>query len=655
MRLEDEPHAALAQDRLEPVRPKRVSRLQFSVRRPESHQTSSISPSDRSCATSVAAEYDRSLGPVEAHHAAARRPSAGRSVFDGVPAEQIGAALDQLSRRRFAAGSTVIAQGDTTNELYVVEEGVADVFVVDSGSVEHHVGSVRAGGTLGEMSLFTGQPAAGTVRAATDLGLLVVHASEFERIASAFPVIYRNLGAILSERLARTNRLAAREGLGQVVFLRDWGAPQLLVYALAASIAWHTRASTLLLVVAEDPEAAALASLLDVELDRGVIRRSGAHVLACSADDLDATVHDLRGSYDSILVHLREEAPGPAVDATLVHAAAKPESARDDRARFTLFPAELDGRAGEPVVGVPGFSEADLEALRDGLLPNSTPAGRSLGRVARALCGLSVGFAFGAGSVRGFAHWGVLRAFERIGLEADYVAGTSVGGSVAALYALGRSTEEGIDALVRTGPHLVRYGIPRKGLLSNRSLRRFLHNEVEDVRIEDLPTPLALVAADILTQQEVVFRSGLVWQAVMASLSIPGVYPALWIGEHLVVDGGVLNPVPVSIAAEMGAGVVVAVKLLGEAAPHREVESVVAKGTPPSALSVILRSIELMQARIVSGAATAHTITIIPGFSSLPGNKLKAFADGGRFVELGEEAAEQAMPRITAALPWLRP
>ena len=78
------------------------------------------------------------------------------------------------------------------------------------------------------------------------------------------------------------------------------------------------------------------------------------------------------------------------------------------------------------------------------------------------------------------------------------------------------------------------------------------------MRIEDLPIPLALVAADILTQQEVVFRTGLLWQAVMASLSIPGVYPALWIGEHLVVDGGVLNPVPVSVAAEMGAGVVVA-------------------------------------------------------------------------------------------------
>ena len=575
-------------------------------------------------------------------------------MFDGVPGEQIELALDDLPRRRFPAGSTVIAQGDTADELYVVEEGVADVFVAGSGGTEHRVGSVHAGGTLGEMSLFTGQPAVGTARASTDLEVLVVHAPEFERIAAEFPVVYRNLGAILSERLARTNRLATQEGSGRVILLRDWGGPPLHVYAVAASIAWHTRGRTILVLVADDPAVETLSSLLGEDGRAETIRRAGAHVRLCTASALAATVHEVTGgSYDSILVHLREDAAAPHADAAVLHLAA-PGAAPEAGARFTLVPGEREGRPADGLVTVPAFSDADLDALRDGLLPNSTDAGRAIGRVARSLCGLSVGVALGAGSVRGFAHWGVLRAFDKLGLQADYIAGSSVGGSVAALYALGRTNEEGIDALIRTGPHLVRYGIPRKGLLSNRSIRRFLHNEVRETRIEDLQTPLAIVAADILTQQEVVFRTGLLWQAVMASLSIPGVYPALWIGEHLVVDGGVLNPVPVSVAAEMGAGVVVAVKLVGEAAPHTEVESVVAKGAPPSALSVILRSIELMQGRIVSEGAAARVITITPALANLPSNKLKAFADGRSFVDLGEEAAEQAMPRITAALPWLR-
>ncbi len=79
--------------------------------------------------------------------------------------------------------------------------------------------------------------------------------------------------------------------------------------------------------------------------------------------------------------------------------------------------------------------------------------------------------------------------------------------------------------------------------------------------IEQLPLPLALVAADLETRREVVFRTGPVWLAVLASISIPGVYPALKVGGYTLVDGGVLTPVPTNVAAGMGADIVVAVRL----------------------------------------------------------------------------------------------
>lgn len=568
------------------------------------------------------------LEPMHAQQAAGPRPPAGRSVFDGVPPDRTDAAHAGLPRRRFPAGSILIAQGDTAHEFYVVEEGVADVFVADADGAEHRVGSVHAGGTLGEMSLFTGQPATGTVRAATEVEVIVVGADEFERIAAEYPVVYRNLGAILSERLARTNRLAARHAPGHVVHLRDVGGPPLLAWALASSVAWHTRGRTLLLVVGERlPDE--LTSLLGGEPAGAVMRRDGAHLATCEPEAMAATVHALSGSDYDIVVVLHRGAERRLPDA-----------------------GELDLGA---LVALPQFSDLELESLRRGLLPNRKGAGRELGRVARKLCGLRVGLALGAGSVRGFAHFGVLRAFERLGLEADFVAGTSIGATVGAMHAKGADIETGIDTIARSGAHLVRYGVPRKGLLSNRGVSRFIHSELGDIRIEDLPVPLALVAADILTQQEVVFRRGLLWQAVVASLSIPGVYPALWIGEHLVVDGGVLNPVPVSVAAQMGADVVLAVRLVGESTPHVEVESVVAKGAPPSAINVIMRSIELMQGRIGSEVAGTRTITITPGLVDLPANKLRSFAEGPRFVDVGETAVEEALPRIEAALPWVRP
>ena len=124
-----------------------------------------------------------------------------------------------------------------------------------------------------------------------------------------------------------------------------------------------------------------------------------------------------------------------------------------------------------------------------------------------------------------------------------------------------------------------------------------------DILIEDLPTPLALVAADVITQRELVLRRGLLWQAVLASIAIPGVYPAQRIGPYVAVDGGVLNPLPVNVAAEMGAGTVIAVKL-GAAAPQSGARPRGRAGErqAPGRAGVLLRSIEMMQRGIVHRA-----------------------------------------------------
>ena len=154
----------------------------------------------------------------------------------------------------------------------------------------------------------------------------------------------------------------------------------------------------------------------------------------------------------------------------------------------------------------------------------------------------------------------------RNGVPIDYIAGTSVGSAVAGLYALGQTPAQIADTLDEFGPNLFRLTLPLRSLLSNRGMRRYMQIVAPDVRIEDLDVPLAIVAADIRQQREVVFRRGFLWQAVLTSVSIPGVYPASPIGGAMLVDGGVLNPVPANVAAQMGAGVVIAVKLGSRAA-----------------------------------------------------------------------------------------
>ena len=183
------------------------------------------------------------------------------TIFAGLPAGALEAELQGLEHRHFPEGSVVLAEGDSPLETYVVERGTADVFVTDRNGVEARIGTAVPGSTIGEMSVLTGEPAAATVRAMADLEVLVLSQADFERLAATYPVIYRNVGALLSDRLDRSNRRPFRDVTGRVTVLRDLGAPPLLGYALACSMAWHLKRPTLLLVLDDAPaeELAALA------------------------------------------------------------------------------------------------------------------------------------------------------------------------------------------------------------------------------------------------------------------------------------------------------------------------------------------------------------------------------------------------------------
>lgn len=366
-------------------------------------------------------------------------------------------------------------------------------------------------------------------------------------------------------------------------------------------------------------------------------------------------VEAVRGAYAHVLVQVRGESPPliPSHRVRLADSCHPPVGGGDFLPGYTVEAwsetAESHGPDAQGRLHVPPLEQPDWEALRTGTLQNSTPTGRALGWLARDLVGLKIGVALGAGSVKGYAHIGVLRALERIGLPLDYLSGTSVGAAVAFLHAAGHSADEAAGILDTVAASLFRLTLPIRSLLSSASLRRTLQSIGKGSRIEELPLPLAVGATDILTGREVVFRRGPAWRAVLASISIPGVYPPVRIGPHLLVDGGVLNPVPSNIAAEMGADTVIAVRL-GSRFDVSGAES----ARVPSVLQTIIRSIEIMQSKIAAEAAGAATILIEPEFGKAGGMGLRDFRQGRRYIELGEAAAEAALPRLVAAFPWLR-
>jgi NTE family protein len=175
-----------------------------------------------------------------------------------------------------------------------------------------------------------------------------------------------------------------------------------------------------------------------------------------------------------------------------------------------------------------------------------------------------IGLALGSGSARGLAHLGVMRAIADAGLQVDCIAGSSIGALVGAVAAAGK-----LDALEATFQtfdwkktlSFFDVVLPRSGLIDGAKVSALVRAHVHTAVIEQLPTPFAAVATDIVSGEEVVIRSGDLIEAVRASISVPGIFTPLRTDGRILVDGGLSNPVPVSVAREMGADVVIAVDL----------------------------------------------------------------------------------------------
>lgn len=200
----------------------------------------------------------------------------------------------------------------------------------------------------------------------------------------------------------------------------------------------------------------------------------------------------------------------------------------------------------------------------------SFPAHRSPGSPPR------IGVALGSGGARGWAHVGVLQRLIELQIPISFIAGTSIGSIMAAAFAADRldvleSVTYQMDSR-RIAQLVMEVGFPRTGLLTGKRIQHLLQEVIGVTRIEDLRIPYAAVAACLRTGEAVVFTQGSVMDAIRASIAIPGIFvPALQNGEHLV-DGGIINPLPIDVVEAMGADVVIAVDVNLNASSGHELQ-----------------------------------------------------------------------------------
>ena len=283
---------------------------------------------------------------------------------------------------------------------------------------------------------------------------------------------------------------------------------------------------------------------------------------------------------------------------------------------------------------------------------------RGVDFVARYVAGQTVGIAFGGGGARGFAHLGVLERLLARGVPLDYIAACSSGIITPGMFLIGKSFEESEEIFLQIQSRIGQWRIPRTSLFSNRGLKQMLQDLCGELRFEDLTTPFAMVAVDLSTRAGVVLDRGPLWQAGLASVALPGIFPPVVIGEHILMDAGMHDPVPVRLTRKMGADILIASELGGQEPPSLAsatpwlAESAAAgkKVSSPHIVDLLLRSYDLAMATIGMHSIREADVVIRPTLHHVP---LQQFSQGRKFVAAGREAVEQELPSLRRFLPWV--
>ena len=592
------------------------------------------------------------------------------------------------------------------------------------------VARLGPGECFGEMSLITGEPPTATVRAEQDTTLWSLTQTDFLTLIGACPTLLQNINRILSQRLAQTNQQILANHTAERVWLALADNPEAplersLVAHIADAMAVRSHKRILVFELCGHDQALGRhfatyeqqvrPSLLECLHDRTLLQMhhaptataDGQHYpvyapLAATDEQvltLDAgimaSLTDFATLYDYLLLITMRTTPTHLVQAvqaqsqraiTLISAGAElPQHVPQKSAVFVAHVSE------RPTIGVKDRYAKQSGCAITGLLAADTPLleqcweqqvtlrqqapdaalTKAVDFVARHIAHQTIGIAFGGGGARGFAHLGVLERLLHYGIPLDYIAGCSSGIIAPGMYLIGKSLAESEEIFLDIQHHIVQWRFPRTSIFSNKGLKRMLRELCGELRFEDLTTPFAMVAVDLATRAGVVLDRGLLWQAGLASVALPTIFPPVMIGEHILMDAGMHDPVPIRLVRQMGADILLASELGGQEPPSLMsatpwfAENVVAPlaGTlsggqvtrgratrSPHIIDLLLRTYELTMATIGMHSIREADVVFRPKLHRI---SLRQFSEGRKFVVAGREAVDQSLPALRKRLPWL--
>ena len=468
------------------------------------------------------------------------------STFPGLSRSALDEVVELTEWAHVARGETLIREGERARCLYLVVSGRLRVY----GSPAHGDQAVHRdigrGVVVGEVALLTGEPHAATVRATRDSELLVLSQERFEHFMETHPTAMRQIVRANLVRQQRSITMPDQERRVTNIAVVPAGAgASLSEFAARLSVALSAFGPTL-------------------HLDRAGFERGTAHarkrsgrICRCSAA---AWLHEQESTYGFVVY---ESDPSPS-----------PWSRLCVRRADHVVTVGVAG--GDPsVTAIEGEIAAGVDAPKHLVLLHADDTAAPVGthawlaarqvathhhvrasrqadydRVARFVTGRAVAVVLGGGGARGMAHIGAIRAIEELGIPIDMIGGTSSGaviaGTAASGFSWGRMFAIARQRLVASGS-LLDFTIPLVSLVSGRRISMVLQQTFGNVRIEDLWLNYFCVSTNLSRARMVVHRDGPLWKAVRASVSLPGILPPVVDNGDLLVDGGVMNKLPVDV------------------------------------------------------------------------------------------------------------
>ena len=531
---------------------------------------------------------------------------------------------DDAGEVRVRAGEWIMREGEAAESVFIVRSGRVEV--IDERPPETLIRVLRRGDVLGELALLRAGTRSASARARRDTELVELSRVAFESLIRDAPSFALGLTRAMGAQLAasRTPLAAATTPRTIAVIGLDPGAP-------------HTE-------VAEE--------LADALSEHGsVARMRGGDLAAIDQAERDAERVVLRGA--SAPADAWTETCVQEADLVVAVSSGKPEPAWLEQATAL--------RGCELVVLGPSVSSEVISALHPREVQVITDSARrraALEATARRLSGRSLGIVLSGGGARALAHLGALEELTAAGLRFDRVAGVSLGSLVAAACAMGLEAQEVCETFERSfrAANPTRdFTIPAFSLLRGVKARRMLAETFGERRIEELPRRFFCLSCDLMEREPVIHRTGRIVDAVYPSFAIPGVFPPVSGGHgRLLVDGGVLDNLPVATMARSGEGPVIAVDVTGGtgrfqraqrpglARLARPVRRALAgsEAEIPGLAETIVRTLTVGSVDTVRAARLHAELVITPQVDGIGLMEWRAIA---RARELGRQAAREAL------------